>query len=117
MSQSCIKVTYNRFPEIAAKLPNACKDVVRKTAFDCQAAAKAELYEGHGVDTGLLKSGINTEFNDGGLQAIVAPHTEYGIYVELGHHSFPGYFYMTKAAESVRGAFMSAMKQLEGRLR
>lgn len=111
-----IRITFDRLPEIAAKLPQVTSTVVRKAAFDVEAQAKSELYEGHGVDTGLLKSSIQTDM-EGDLRAIVAPHTEYASYVEFGHHSFTGYHYMTQAAEWVRPAFLEAMRRLEAMLR
>ena len=113
MSNSKIVITFNRFPEIAAKLPAETSAVVRKSAYDVEANAKAVVP----VDTGALKNSINTTM-EGEFTAIVAPHTEYAVFVEFGTHNpnYPKQPYMTPAAEIVRPAFEAAMKQLLARL-
>lgn len=79
---------------------------VQKAAFDVEMRAKVLCP----VDTGTLANSIRAEqavAHPGGIiDADIAPHTEYAIYVELGHvHNFPqagymavpGYHYMTRA--------------------
>ena len=111
MSNSKIVVTHNRFPEIAAKLPTETSAVVRKSAHDVEANAKAVVP----VDTGALKNSIDTTM-ESEFTAIVAPHTEYAVFVEFGTHKMGAQPYMTPAAEIVRPAFEAAMKQLLARL-
>ena len=112
MANSTITITFNRFPEIAAKLPRETSAVVRKTAYDVEAAAKMVVP----VDTGALKNSITTEM-EGDLSAIVAPHTEYAVFVEYGtSRGSPAQPYMTPAAEANRGPFEQAMTQMLNRL-
>ena len=103
-----VSITHNRFPEIAAKLPRETSAVVRKTAFDVEAQAKQTVP----VDTGALKNSISTTM-ESDLTAIVAPHTEYAVFVEFGtSRGSPAQPYMTPAAEALRGPFESAITHL-----
>jgi hypothetical protein len=58
------------------------------------------------VDTGLLRSSIEVEqISD--TEVVVAPHTDYAYYVEVGHHTrsgsfVPGRFYMRNGTEESR---------------
>jgi hypothetical protein len=68
------------------------RTVVKKVAFDMQAAAQRLVP----VDTGLLKSSISVDYADLGFD--LGPTAEYGGYVELGvdhpfeiHAHFPGF--------------------------
>lgn len=103
-----ISVTFNRFPEIAAALPGQTQAVVRKASFDVEGQAKNRVP----VDTGALKNSISTEFEDGGLTGIIAPHMEYATFVEFGTRRMSAQPYMTPAAEVVKPAFEAAMKQM-----
>ena len=143
MSRSTITIDFNRFPEIAARLPIETSAVVRKNAFDLEAHAKQFAP----VDTGTLKNSIQTEILPGDLTATVSagnettpygktrktgetststtPSVEYAMFVEFGRAYWvwgavlEGSFaqpYMTPAAEIVRPQFRAAMKQLLTRL-
>lgn len=111
-----IKIVYNHFPQLAAKAHDAVKEIVRVAAKSVQENSQVVLYKGHGVDTGELKSSIDVKM-EGDLLAIIGPHTDYAVYVEFGHHSFPGYGYMTKGAEAVRPTYIGELSKLESRLR
>ena len=108
---STIRIEFNRFPEIAAKLPIEASAVVRKTAYDVEGAAKQIVP----VDTGALKNSISTTM-DSDLSATVAPATEYAAFVEFGTRHMGAQPYMTPAAEANRGPFEQAMTQLLNRL-
>ena len=103
-----ISVTFDRFPEIAATMPERTSQVVRKAAFDIEGQAKNRVP----VDTGALKNSISTEFEDGGLTGIIAPHMEYATFVEFGTKRMSAQPYMLPAAEAVAPAFVQAMKQM-----
>jgi HK97 gp10 family phage protein len=103
-----IEIKFDRFPEIAAAMPERASAVVRKASFDVEGQAKGRAP----VDTGALKNSISTEFEDGGLTGIIAPHVEYAAYVEYGTKRMSAQPYMTPAAESVAPAFIAAMKQM-----
>ena len=106
--KTTVTIKFNRFPEIAAALPEKTTTVVAKTAFDVQAHAQNVVP----VDTGNLKNSIATSFENDGLTAIVAPHTEYAAYVEFGTRRMSAQPYMTPAAERVRPVFIAAMKKM-----
>jgi HK97 gp10 family phage protein len=103
-----ISVTFDKFPQIAAAMPEKTSQVVRKAAFDIEGQAKNRAP----VDTGALKNSISTEFEDNGLTGIIAPHVEYATFVEFGTKRMSAQPYMTPAAEAVAPAFISAMKQM-----
>lgn len=103
-----VTIEFDKFPEIAAQLPEKTKAVVKKAAFDVEGQAKNRAP----VDTGALKSSIDTEIRDGGLLAIVAPHTDYALFVELGTRRMSAQPYMLPAADAVRPAFIAACKQM-----
>jgi len=109
---SSIKIEFNRFPEIAAKLPVETSAVVRKAAYDVEAYAKMVVP----VDTGNLKNSIQTTVTDGGLEATTETHVEYCEYVEFGTYKMGARPYMTPAAERVSPQYESAMRQLLNRL-
>jgi len=103
-----ISVTFDKFPQIAAAMPEKTSQVVRKAAFDIEGQAKNRAP----VDTGALKNSISTEFENNGLTGIIAPHMEYATFVEFGTKRMSAQPYMTPAAEAVAPAFISAMKQM-----
>lgn len=102
---------FSHLGTIAAELQGKAASVVKKTAFDLEAHAKAVVP----VDTGNLKNSIETTIESGGLTATVTAGAEYGIYVEYGTaRGGPAQPYMTPAAELVRGPFQDAMKKVLG---
>ena len=131
-----IIVTHNRFPEIAAALPEKTDIVVRKTAFDIEARAKMRA----AVDTGAMKNSIyvtlgtgESNYTDavadaldknpmaailpeaakpGEHEALIGPSVEYGPDVEYGTVKMAAQPFMTPAAEEVRDAFKKAMGQM-----
>jgi len=103
-----IVITHNRFPEIAAKMPEETSKVVRKAAFDIEGWAKAVVP----VDTGALKNNIDTKVATDGLSAEVKTNMKYCEYVEFGTYKMAAQPYMTPAAERVRPHFTAAMNQL-----
>lgn len=107
-----IVIKYNRLPQIAERLPEAVGAIVRKAAFDVEANAKAVVP----VDTGKLKNSISCEFPSQ-TKAIIAPHTDYAIFVEYGTRRQRAKPYMRPAAEKVRPVFLEACRRLEERLR
>ena len=96
--------------------------VVQKCAFDVEGRAK-KFYP---VDTGRLANSIQAEqvkVEPGIVYADIAPHTEYAIYVEMGHRTkagtyVMGHHYMTRAlyieAEKLQRALRTWAEQLGG---
>lgn len=88
------------------------RTVVRKTAYDIQASAKAFAP----VDTGNLKSSITTSDlrigTSGTIAAEIGPTANYGGYVETGTSQHAPQAYMGPAADRHSGSFAEAMAQL-----
>lgn len=140
-TKTVVTITHNRFPEIAAKLPNEADKVVRKTSFDIERDAKIFAP----VDTGALENSIYVKTdkssgyngavqdaktanpdvkllpemaNPGAHTAVIGPAVEYGIYPELGtrNPNYPKQPYMTPAAERHKPKFEEAVRQMLDRL-
>lgn len=80
--------------------------VVRKTAADLEAQAKAFCP----VDTGNLRSSIGTDL--AGLEATVGPTAAYGIYVEFGTSRMAPRAFLGPALDRVTPGFVDAMGQI-----
>lgn len=139
-----IEIKSNRFKALKGAARKHAAKAVRKTAFDVAAAAKEQLYEGHGVDTGAMREGIYVITSDGStydkavddakalnsdvptlsqvsapvsdLQAIISNVTEYAAHQEFGTAKVPALGFMSQAANDVRPAFLKALRQLEDAL-
>lgn len=107
-----IEIKFNRFPELAAKVPGLVSEIVRKAALDVEGQAKTFVP----IDTGALHDSIDVQM-EGDLTAVIAPHTEYAAFVEFGTFKMSAQPYMTPAAEAVRPAYVQALTQLESRLK
>lgn len=129
-----IIVIQDKFPLIAAALPQVVSLLVRKAAFDIQAWAAGAAP----VDTGFLKSSIyvvtsdsstyGMGVTDGGpnaelldevdrpespTEAIVAVGANYGLYQEFGTVNMSAQPYLTPAVEAVRPQFEASLEMLE----
>lgn len=86
--------------------------VVRKTAYDIEASAKAIAP----VDTGNLKNSISHSDlrigTSGQLVAEIGPTANYGIFLELGTSRMPAQPFMGPAADRHTPSFEAAMQQL-----
>ncbi len=133
MTAAKIIVKYNKLPLLAARLPEAVDEIVRKTALDIEAEAKAKMsgpkhgrmYGAHqasapgeapAVDTGKLKNAIRSEFPKRG-KAIVNVAAEYGAALEFGTRKIAARPFMRPAAEKMFPDFVEACKQLEKKLK
>lgn len=105
------EIVYDRFPEIARKLPREVGKIVQETLFDIETYAKLIVP----VDTGALRASIQTEM-DRPTGGSVFTNMEYAHFVELGTSKMAARPYMTPAGERARVNFMSKMRNLEARL-
>lgn len=125
---------YNVLPEVALRMEEALSKIVRKAAFDVQAAAQAKAP----VDTGFLKSSIYTvtdkdsNYSNAGGEgegemlpevprppkhtACVAVGANYGVYQEFGTSHMPAQPYLTPAVEQVRPSYEAALLRLEAKM-
>lgn len=111
-----LTVSDNRFPRIAAALPVATSQVVRKTTFDIQAMAQNLVP----VDTGNLKNSIQSEVSD--TEGVVYTNVVYAARIEFGFvgadslgrvYNQAPQPYMTPAVEAARPGFIEALSHLE----
>lgn len=89
--------------------------VLRKTAYDIEADAKALAP----VDTGALRSSISTSISgdgrNGAMTAEIGPTVEYGVYQEYGTSTQPGTPFMGPAYDRRIPAFTEALAQAAAR--
>ncbi len=86
--------------------------VVRKSAFDLEAGAKARA----AVDTGFMKNSIGVDIM-GALHAEVGPTATYAPYQEYGTggvNAKPPHPFMGPATDAVEGPFLKAMEDIAG---
>lgn len=104
----------NELLAVVQKVPSETQRVVNKTAKDIEATAKAIAP----VDTGNLRSSINTQPNRGAsrssvsIGADVVAGTEYAKYLEFGTSRMAARPFMGPAAAKHEPAFLAAMQQL-----
>ena len=123
---------FNHFDALAEQFHRAIGQVIKKSAFDLQAAAQSLAP----VDTGNLKNSIYTKTIDGDqypgggseapvdnqipdvdeMTAYVGVGAMYGVYVELGTTRMPAHPYLAPATESVRPNFEAAMGMIESKM-
>lgn len=88
--------------------------VVRKTALDVEATAKAFAP----VDTGALRNSIGTDVTGDGrfgqVEAEVGPTVNYGAYVEFGTSRTAPAAYLGPALDRHSPGFVAALEQLAG---
>lgn len=87
-----------------------CTQIVRKTALDCETAAKQFCP----VDTGATRNSIGTDM-DTPTKAVVGPTTEYAPYVEFGTYRQAPAAFMGPAVDRVTPDFISALEHLAAR--
>lgn len=129
-------MSFNHFPEIAAKFGPALSQSVRKIALDVQAQAAAACP----VDTGFLRASIYTvtqgssDYGQAGTPpgdsylmpevatpgdaytAYVAVGANYGVYQELGTRFQPAQPYFYPAVETGLASLEAVMAKFESQL-
>jgi hypothetical protein len=106
-----VEIQFNRFAEIAAKLPRETGEVVQRTLLAIETRAKLIVP----VDTGALRASITTEMETQTSGVCYTPQ-EYAHFVELGTTRMAARPYFTPATEAARGPFLKEMSDLESRL-
>src|SRR3954463_4874191 len=99
-------INFDHTDKLSGFMKTRASNVISKTAFDIEAAAKANASgrPGPHVQTGTLRNSIRAVVDPGGLTARVAVGADYGAYVEYGTVRAPAYPYFTPAVERVRPA-------------
>lgn len=103
------EIKFNNFPQIEDRLRRRASQVVRKTALDAQGIARMRSR----VDTGNMKNGWQVEMEHD-LLAYVFNAVHYVVYHEYGTSRMSAQPMAAPAAETVRPAFMAAMRQIVG---
>lgn len=103
------RLTVNRFPEIAAALPEAADQITGKTSHDIAGGASERTTR---VQTGAMKNGYVAE-QTGAASWIVYNTQSYQIFQELGTVHITASPMLIPAAEAARPGFIAAMEQLE----
>lgn len=131
MARTVVRLTMNRFAQIAAKLPREAHAIVQGTVLDIETRVKTEMagpksgrmYGGHqasapgeapAVDTGALISSVQTDVQ--GTEGSVYTNMEYAPYLEYGTSQMAPRPFFTPAAEAARSDFERKMRDLEDRL-
>ena len=127
------RLTHNRFPEIAAKLPREAEKITEKTALRIEETAKTSMagpksgrmYGAHqasapgespAIDTSNLANSIGTEAM-GGASHMVYAGTEYALSLEFGSPRVAPRPFLGPAASQEEPEFLREMADLERRLR
>jgi len=127
------RLTHNRFPEIAAKLPREAAKITEKTALRIDETAKTSMagqksgrmYGAHqasapgespAIDTSNLANSIGTEAM-GGASHMVYAGTEYALSLEFGSPRVAPRPFLGPAASQEEPEFLREMADLERRLR
>ena len=99
----------SKIPQLVASIEQKAALVVRKTAIDIEARAKANAP----VDTGFLRNSIQAK-NIGPLKSIVGEAAEYAAFVEFGTSQTPAQPHLVPAVEAASPGFYAAMKSIMG---
>ncbi len=125
---------FNHFGQIADALPEMLGQIVRKTAFDCQANIQGFIRANGQIDTGFMVNSVYTVTSEGstysgGVDALpevggadqttayVAVAANYAVYQEFGTRFMPGKPFFYPGVEATRGSFEAACSRLEDLLK
>lgn len=129
MATTVTSVLYNRFAEIAARLPDAVGEIVEETIREIETDVKVgmaeaksgRVYGAHqasapgempAIDLSNLANSIQAEM-DGRTSGAVYTNAEYAGHLEYGTVNMEARPYFTPAAEAARPGFQRRMSQLE----
>ena len=87
--------------------------VVRKTAYDCEAAAKVNIVRMKAVDTGATLNSIGVDMETP-TRGVVGPTTSYAPYVNNGTYKMAPRPFMDEAVDAVEPGFYAALEKLAG---
>ena len=131
MATTVVRLTFNRLPELARKLPGEVRQICLETAEAIETRVKTGMAEPktglwHGdhqasapgempaIDTTALVNSIVAEPD--GTGAVVSTNMEYAARLEYGMAGMAPRPFFTPAAEEARPGFVRALQDLERRL-
>ncbi len=103
-----ITITRNDLGLISEQMAQKFRTLVKKTTFDVEAAAKIKCP----VDTGALRSSIQSDFENDGMTGVIAVGMEYGPHVEFGTDRQRAQPYLTPAVEDNRTPFLEGVARI-----
>lgn len=133
MATPVATVTYNRFPQIAAQLPEAAGAVVEDTIYRIETRIKVGMAGPHSglvygthqasapgempaVDISNLINNTNSEMETQTSGVVHTGAVPYAPHLEYGTVNMEARPFMTPAAEAERQHFIDEMSDLEARL-
>ena len=109
MIGATIDVRFDKLPRLGGAMRRRAADGVEEIARECEGWAKVFVP----VDTGATRNSIDSQpEDDDDLTWIVAPHTDYALFLELGTHGRAARPYMAQAAEQVKPRFIDSMSNI-----
>ncbi|MCK4302629.1 MAG: hypothetical protein KAY24_00110 [Candidatus Eisenbacteria sp.] len=105
-------VVDSRIPQLIAKAPHMAKAMIKRLTFQCEREAKY----GCPVDTGYLKSTIQSRFENKGFVGIIDVGALYGIYVNFGTWCRGPNPFMSNAVASVQAVLQQVLNENFDRL-
>lgn len=103
-----ITVTRNQLGLISEQMAQKFRTLVKKTTFEVEGAAKIRCP----VDTGALRSSIQSDFEKDGMTGVIAVGMEYGPAVEFGTDRMRAQPYLTPAVEQVEQSFLDGVARI-----
>lgn len=103
-----ITVETRKLDKITKEMQPRAEKIISETAYQVEGKAKMNAP----VDTGFLRSSIQTMDGENDLQKIVNVGAEYGIHQEYGTYKMAAHPFLIPAVEALRQKFVSAWKEL-----
>jgi hypothetical protein len=138
MPKTSVRILYNRFPELARRLPAVALDVAEETVREIDEMVKREMAASGGgrtytrggrshtasvpgafpaIDTGALAGSMKYQIARGTYTVRYYSDDPKAAYLEYGTSKLLARPFLTPAAERNRKVFLNKMKNLEDRLR
>ena len=109
MLSASIDVRFDKLPRLSAAMHQRAADAVESAARECEGWAKIFVP----VDTGATRNSIDAQPEAGDdLTWVVAPHTDYALFLELGTHGRAARPFMAQASEAAKPGFIEDMGKI-----
>lgn len=134
MPRTSVRLLYNKFPEIAKKLPAAALKIAEETAKEIEKTIQSGMRQAGGgrtysrggrlhtasspgqmpaIDTGALAASMKYQIARGTYTIRLYTENPYALYQEYGTSKQAARPFLTPAAERSRGRFKRRMRALE----
>ncbi len=127
--------SFNHYAQLATAFHEACKQIVIKTAHDCQANIQAHIRANGQIDTGFMVNSVYTVTSEGSsysggtdaLPEVQAPENDttayvgvaasYGYWQNYGTTRLPARPFFEPGIEETRASFEAACAAIEDKMR